>query len=230
MAYELLFEEIRPAFELVVNQQIWKGLKIQVREQKEIDEYFEQKLRWRSMPSRIGFGGCGKVRMEGETVRVTLPLSRRSSRPVLLTLSFLLRHLYLPHGHKEYLLLVEMACAPKRHSIWGYVSGEFRSKLKLITDDDRETIVRKMRRAYTSVARKGHARFADKCLVWVSGEEERFTLGCFGDACDVSIYPDHCYGTGTSSEFSCHNLDFPFQQATLLAGLAALYECAKKAM
>ncbi len=58
----------------------------------------------------------------------------------------------------------------------------------------------------------------------------RFILTCPGDACDVSIYPD-LLGHGPSGrnfvQFACHNLDTPYQQVTLLAGLATLCDLAR---
>lgn len=59
-------------------------------------------------------------------------------------------------------------------------------------------------------------------------EDGRFALQCFGNACDVSIYPDTLNEpeSGIPSSIDCHNLDDPAAQITLLAGLAALYELA----
>lgn len=54
-------------------------------------------------------------------------------------------------------------------------------------------------------------------------------LGCFGNACDIDIYPDHTCGEMDEPyvRFSCHNLDTAAQQMTLLAGLAKLCELAR---
>ena len=55
-----------------------------------------------------------------------------------------------------------------------------------------------------------------------------FSLVCFGDACDLSIYPDETqHGVHESVQFGCHNLDSSEQQLTLVAGLAKLCELAR---
>jgi len=60
-----------------------------------------------------------------------------------------------------------------------------------------------------------------------SARDGRFVSDCPGDAC--GLHPadwykreDHGY------EFGCHNVDTPIQQLTLLAGLAALHDSARK--
>lgn len=70
-------------------------------------------------------------------------------------------------------------------------------------------------------------RYATEGRVQLS-EDGRFQLQCFGNACDVSIYPDTLNEpeSGLPSSIDCHNLDDPAAQITLLAGLAALYELA----
>ncbi len=57
----------------------------------------------------------------------------------------------------------------------------------------------------------------------------RFTADCPGDAC--GLHPSDWYiHEGKGYEFSCHNVDTPMQQITLLAGLAALHDKARKEM
>lgn len=70
-------------------------------------------------------------------------------------------------------------------------------------------------------------RYATEGRVQLS-EDGRFQLQCFGNACDVSIYPDTLNEpeSGIPSSIDCHNLDDAAAQITLLAGLAALYELA----
>ncbi len=58
-------------------------------------------------------------------------------------------------------------------------------------------------------------------------ESGGLVLDCPGDAC--GIHPCDWYFTeGKGYEFSCHNVDTPAQQLTLLAGLAALHDKARK--
>lgn len=55
----------------------------------------------------------------------------------------------------------------------------------------------------------------------------RFIANCPGDAC--GLHPSDWYARkGEGYEFSCHNVDSPAQQITLLAGLGALINRAQK--
>jgi hypothetical protein len=63
----------------------------------------------------------------------------------------------------------------------------------------------------------------------VMSQDGRFILSCFGNACDIAIYPDiFMHEELEYVQFSCHNLDSADQQLTLLAGLAKLLELARK--
>ena len=58
----------------------------------------------------------------------------------------------------------------------------------------------------------------------------RLIMDCPGDAC--GLHPSEDYGgekEETGYKFSCHNVDSPMQQLTLLAGLAALHDEARRA-
>lgn len=58
-------------------------------------------------------------------------------------------------------------------------------------------------------------------------DEGRFHISCPGDACE--IFPDPMrIDEERGYEFTCHNLDSPIQQLTLLAGLASLEMQARK--
>jgi len=52
-------------------------------------------------------------------------------------------------------------------------------------------------------------------------------LDCPGDACGLHM-SDHGNTSSEGAEFTCHNLDSPAQQITLLAGLAALHDQARQ--
>ena len=55
----------------------------------------------------------------------------------------------------------------------------------------------------------------------------KFIADCPGDAC--GIHPSNWYAEkGKGYEFSCHNVDTPMQQITLLSGLATLHDKARK--
>lgn len=58
-----------------------------------------------------------------------------------------------------------------------------------------------------------------------------FSMNCYGDACDLGIYPDQIHENDTlheSVELGCHNLDNAEQQLTLLAGLATICQLARE--
>ena len=84
-----------------------------------------------------------------------------------------------------------------------------------------------MRQVYGTVAPSEVREYAEDCCARI-GAEGRFYLTCFGNACDLAIYPDsdHSDREESPTNFSCHNLDTVFQQLTLLAGFAVLQELA----
>lgn len=59
-----------------------------------------------------------------------------------------------------------------------------------------------------------------------------FSMNCYGDACDLGVYPDQIHDDGDpmhhSVELGCHNLDNADQQLTLLAGLAKICQLARE--
>jgi hypothetical protein len=56
-----------------------------------------------------------------------------------------------------------------------------------------------------------------------------FTMNCYGNACDLSVYPDRYLGEGCgAAELGCHNLDNADQQLTLLAGLAKICQLTRE--
>ena len=62
----------------------------------------------------------------------------------------------------------------------------------------------------------------------VDYENGWLNVSCPGDACGLNP-ANSCGGEdGRGYEFSCHNVDSPMQQLTLIAGLAALCDKAKK--
>lgn len=55
-------------------------------------------------------------------------------------------------------------------------------------------------------------------------------VGCPGNACGLNPTSQGVTEKGKGYEFACHNVDTPAQQITLLAGLAALHDKARKEM
>jgi hypothetical protein len=55
-------------------------------------------------------------------------------------------------------------------------------------------------------------------------------IDCPGDACGIhpDTYAEYDIKEGRGYKFTCHNVDTPMQQITLIAGLAALHDCTRK--
>lgn len=62
----------------------------------------------------------------------------------------------------------------------------------------------------------------------VDYENGWLNVDCPGDACGLHPSDGSDRWEGRGYEFSCHNVDSPMQQLTLIAGLAALYEKARR--
>lgn len=84
-----------------------------------------------------------------------------------------------------------------------------------------------MQTVWTAVVPDDLKEYSNDCHAGINSSG-RFSLSCFGDACDVSIYPrpSEVVNSGRSVEFGCHNVDAPWQVVTLVAGLAALHDVA----
>lgn len=78
-----------------------------------------------------------------------------------------------------------------------------------------------MRATWRRVAGRNLQQFIDDCRGRIF-REGAFILECFGNACDVGVYPSEFRTDEPSHSISCHNLDTVEQQLTLLAGLAQL--------
>jgi hypothetical protein len=76
----------------------------------------------------------------------------------------------------------------------------------------------------------GALRFGQEHDLWAKIENDSgwLNVNCPGDAC--GLHPGDSYGPQKKRgyEFACHNVDNPMQQITLLAGLAALHNKARR--
>jgi hypothetical protein len=92
-----------------------------------------------------------------------------------------------------------------------------------------ETVVESMWSAHTQMFNrpKLYPKYHFRAYIHDGG---RITLDCPGDACGIYIPPEGTWREGRGREFSCHNVDGPMQQITLLAGLAALHDKARREM
>ena len=113
-----------------------------------------------------------------------------------------------------------------------YIGGEFSFPLcRWLGSLGQHEIIPEMIQAMKGAYGRMHGGLRDfdnfYFRAFVNDENGWLNVSCPGDAC--GIQPAHS-GThrGLGYEFSCHNVDTPVQQITLLAGLAALHDRARK--
>lgn len=194
----------------------------------------------------FGYGGCGLVAELENEVSFCVELCEAHLHNATMTIH-VLTQTFLgqfegepEHSNRSQQVDLETGCAhmPHGHSVGGYVSGEVREWLrrqwhKGPTDNWAhwapmpQEVLAAMRQTWIAVSPKDLKRWAKDCGGSIT-EDGRFILNCFGNACDLAIYPDNaCIDEYSSVRFSCHNLDAARQQLTLLAGLAKLCELAR---
>lgn len=194
------------------------------------------------------FTKCGRYHEENETGNYRFALSARYREASAEVIGVLVRMLQAPLFEKyqreesaDSLQLFSVLMAPKWLS--GYVFPTWRhwlTRTGQAADAKREKsrysgalpaeVTTAMRQTWQAIAVREWKRYRTECSARIR-DDGRFMLGCFGNACDIAIYPDNDDGAETDeaySEYSCHNLDCSTQQLTLLAGLAALHDVADK--
>jgi len=88
-------------------------------------------------------------------------------------------------------------------------------------------IIEAMKIAYGTML--GFNDYNDFSFRFVVRQDGRFCVDCPGDAC--GLYPDTWDSDkGRGYRFSCHNVDNPMQQITLITGLAVLHNMARRGM
>ncbi len=125
------------------------------------------------------------------------------------------------------------------HMLNGYLSGSVVRWLREYAEKNtvyegsywctpmHEEVTEAMRIAWRAMSQRDLSQYAVEADGIVS-LEGRFILKCFGNACDIAIYPDTpMFEEEGYAQFSCHNLDGADQQLTLLSGLAKLLELAR---
>ncbi|MDD5696872.1 MAG: hypothetical protein PHO90_02785 [Candidatus Pacebacteria bacterium] len=111
--------------------------------------------------------------------------------------------------------------------IGGIWSKNFRNYLyclcanKTRTDQVKQEAVKAMKNVYFHCFNRRNKTGGDSDF-WISNENAWLLINCPGDRC--GIYPVHASSDNEGCEFSCHNVDTPVQQLTLLAGLAVLHD------
>ncbi|MDR3571577.1 MAG: hypothetical protein P4L81_05305 [Candidatus Pacebacteria bacterium] len=188
----------------------------------------------------FGYDRCGFVTTSNE--ETLLELDREKLQASTMTLKLLTLALAVPikkqrASNRLQQIDLELRCDPfdingYNHAVSGYVSAPMIAWLRKqgMADSMRlpKPILDSMRQTWKAVCRDGLQHWAAECDAWVDSDG-RFMLCCFGNACDIAIYPDGSCGKMDDAyvRFSCHNLDSAVQQVTLLAGLAKMCELAR---
>jgi hypothetical protein len=206
---------------------------------------FEQEL----FDRVFGHGRCGRVTREDDEVWLRIELGRGwRIYEAAYTINVLSRILSAPFSseptnHSQQLDLhtrVDRTAFGWGHMLNGYLSGSVVRFLReyaashivwegsyWCTPMHRE-VIEAMRCTWRALGQKDLVQYSNEADGVIS-QEGRFILKCFGNACDIAIYPDTpMYEEDGIAQFSCHNLDHADQQLTLLAGLAKLLELARQ--
>ncbi len=185
---------------------------------------------------KIGYGSCCIVREEHGQTDLCFRLERRKRLEIAATLQAILDVLNpfvlaeFDHGVQQVELATNTEARFHGHSVSGHGSAKLRSWLlgEASKPDStaQRTVTNAMQEAWACIADHTHIRYANEVGARIV-EDGRFLLGCFGNACDLSVYPEGVIGDDHPFEFSSHNLDMPSQQLTLIAGLAQLCALAR---
>jgi hypothetical protein len=200
-------------------------------------------------PWRFGFDECAYVLDLGEEVEVCFPLTEKEQWAIALSLKvlFLAADVALLGEENEFLnsnrfqfLTISTRCTHEQfcgHGAGGHVYPGFRNWLLKKAGQPLDEVEESLRDAYYALwefenkkEEREFKRFFNSDFRARISEDGRFQLDCFGNACDLSMYPDGDLGPDHWAQFDCHNLDTVTQQLTLLAGLAALCDLAAREM
>ena len=201
---------------------------------------------------RFGYGACGFLTTSDDLTLLRVRLVRGNGRLYAsATISMLLRALGFPideesssnkHQVIEITTCVEHRSEGYGHAVGGYLSSSViqwlreYAKSKASGDGLNESaqlpteVLESMRTTWRAVTGREQQEYAEGRHIngWVR-DSGAFSLICFGDACDLSVYPDQVRSElEEMTQFSCHNLDLSEQQLTLLAGLAKICELARE--
>ncbi len=191
----------------------------------------------------FGFDRAGYRVDSGSDVEYRFPLVADRVEQIALTFKLvliMLGHLESTEEHQnrksnsfqflDIYTRTEYPAAGWGHMVTGYVYPAFKRWLMELDDKKRRAAEKAATTAIQSVWKalsdKDLRKYGSECCARISSDG-RFTLVCFGNACDLSMYPETMNDDpDETANFSCHNLDSAPQQLSLLAGLAALHECA----
>lgn len=200
----------------------------------------------------IGINGCGYVRENEQTVSFHFILATSTMFRVAKTLDLLMTCLgggfdgIPPANEQQQVDLMIMTdrhrSAGYGHAVGGYASTQLTNWLRAYHQEVTKEplpkersgrtlvemppiVVQAMQTTWSTVTQS--SAFTEQCRGQIDNEG-RFWLTCFGDACDLAIYPDERIDSEYGAAMACHNLDGVNQQLTLLAGLAKLCELARE--
>lgn len=133
------------------------------------------------------------------------------------------------------LMTVETITEDDMHggSLWGEYSVELCNWMRslYLQNKDRYEITEMVEAMRITHKRMfGKINKFDEHQIWarVASGNGWLNVSCHGDACGLHPADDYGPREGRGYKFSCHNVDNPMQQLTLLAGLAALHDKARK--
>lgn len=197
----------------------------------------------------FGFGACGECTIVHNTVRLAVRLEPDvQAHYASLTISVLTDILSTPFekargSNRVQPIYLATRCKtgePYGHAVSGWVSNTVTEWIAKYAAEASEHgnltrvmhshVVRAMQATWLSLAPhelKKYARSPHSFFYGHANNDGRFSLTCFGDACDLSIYPDQLSEGALVTSLGCHNLDTEIQQLTLLAGFAKLCELAR---
>lgn len=199
----------------------------------------------------FGYNSCGYVKVHNGKVHFHLPLRET---PWLwdctMTIHTLVRALNFPFEtagttNQMQSLVIETLCENGRlagygHGIWGSVHSNLISWLHEYGRVNKQNlgyttaapmpdaVISAMQSTWCAVTEKRLHKYAGPRDIYGSiRDDASFSLNCFGNACDMGVYPDSVFSACEFANMGCHNLDSANQQVTLLAGLAKLCEIAR---
>jgi len=199
---------------------------------------------------KFGYGSCGCLRTQSDKYYLYLPLSSHptSRRYTTLTIQVLTFALGLPFTkeaarsdrQQEVILNTSCEAGDYGHAVGGFLSESVIDWLKSYAKNNVQyrgiiestkmhpEVVAAMKTTWLAVSDHMTRRYASDCNHSFVSTSGAFTLNCFGNACDLSVYPDQFLGEGCEAvNIGCHNLDYADQQLTLLAGLAKICQLAR---
>jgi hypothetical protein len=206
---------------------------------------FEQQL----FENVFGYGNCGYVTIHDDEAWLRIRLGRDwRIYEATYTIHVLSRILMSPFSTEPSNLeqQVELHARADRtapgwgHMLGGHVSASVLRWLREYAEKNvawegqywctpmHPEVLTAMRNTWQAMSRRELLQYANEANGVISAEG-RFILQCFGNACDIAIYPDiTIYEEEGYAQFSCHNLDSADQQLTLLTGLIKILELARQ--